>query len=104
MEKIKFSSMYGKFGNNKNDETINCTFSTCFYWKDGACKKNKTDCSKLRYAPKHNYDYSKGSYVVAKLDKHGNYRYSLFDENDIFMCNTSEKMVVLYNYKVYYDE
>lgn len=80
-----------------------CTFSTCFYWQDGTCRKNKTDCSKLRYAPKHNYDYSKGAYVVAKKDKRDTYHYALYDEDDNFICNTSEKMVVLYNYKIYYD-
>ena len=83
---------------------MKCTFSTCFYWKDGKCKKNKTECSKLRYAPKHNCDYSKGAYLVAKLDKRGAYRYALYDIDDNFICNTSEKMVILYNYKVYYDE
>ena len=28
----------------------------------------------------------------------------LYDEDDNFICNTSEKIVVLYNYKVYYDD
>lgn len=83
---------------------MKCTVSPCFYWKDGICARNKSNCSKLKHAPKHEYDYSKGAYVVAKLDKKGTYRYALYDKNDNFMCNTSEKIVLLYNYKVYYDD